>query len=223
MALTIPGVDFASTASEAEIETLARAGYKYVLRYVSGEYAASLAEKEAMWRHGMAIGLAYEGGQYDALNGAAAGEQHAEISRERAKALGLDGIPIYFTVDFDATGRTAQVAEYFEGAAKGLGRHRVGVYGGYAIVAYLAEHKICRWFWQTYAWSGSKVHPACHIYQHENEAKVDGFTVDKDLATDRGPFGVMGPHSRHGDDEHDEREREHERREREHERREREH
>jgi len=46
------------------------------------------------------------------------------------------------------------------------------------------DRNVCRWFWQTYAWSGGQVHPATHILQYSNGHRLGGVDCDYNKATD---------------------------------------
>jgi hypothetical protein len=198
MTLSVPGVDYSIVATSSAAEELRRGGYKFAMRYVSGySKDLTLREKEELWLAGVDTGLVFEREGTEPLQGAAEGRANAEFADQRARALGLHGIPIYFTADFDPTGHTAAIAEYLEGAARTIGHARVGLYGGYGAIAYMSAHKVCRWFWQAAGWAdGHGAHPATHIWQHGINARAGGLDVDLNLATDRGAFGVMGPHAR---------------------------
>jgi hypothetical protein len=71
-----------------------------------------------------------------------------------------------------------------------LGPGRVGVYGSYATVAHCAAAGTAAWFWQTYAWSGGRWHPAAHLQQYRNNVALAGGTVDltRAVTTDYGQW-----------------------------------
>jgi hypothetical protein len=74
-----------------------------------------------------------------------------------------------------------------------LGHDRTGVYGGIAVVDACAAARACTYFWQTSAWSGGRVSPAAHLYQHQYDVKVGGAEVDiNDLLNP--PAGIAWPH-----------------------------
>jgi hypothetical protein len=114
-----------------------------------------------------------DGGRYDAR----------EAERIHKAVGGPANAPIYFSTDFDAS--AAQLAtcyEYLRGCADVLGWDRVGVYGGYRTIAYMAGKGV-KWLWQTYAWSGGRWHPGAQLQQYKNGVKVAGADVDLNRAT----------------------------------------
>jgi hypothetical protein len=91
--------------------------------------------------------------------------------------------PIYFSVDFNATAaQLPAIADYFHGVATVLGLDRVGVYGGFNVIEYLAIIDAARWFWQTYAWSGGNWSIRAHIRQVRNGVSFQGADIDLDTA-----------------------------------------
>ena len=125
------------------------------------------------------FGVDYSKGRvpYDALK--RAGVWDARFSRDRCKSLGLADIPVFFAVDWDATDADKpRIAEYLKGAVSVLGRERVGVYGSFYVVGYMASHKVCDYFWQTYAWSGGFEHDQAHVLQYLNGQSIGGLSLD---------------------------------------------
>ena len=190
--LAIFGVDYAW--GRKPYDALQKAGVKFVMRYISLDATKDLSKAElgALRKRGIKVGLVFEAGAKRALEGHATGAKDAAYCRSRARALGLGTIPIYFAVDWDATDADKpHVADYLKGAVSVLGFERVGVYGSYYVVRYMAQNGACRWFWQTYAWSGGLVHPQAHILQYRNGQTIAGLSVDFDKATtDPAGFGV---------------------------------
>jgi hypothetical protein len=179
MALITQGVDYAW--GHPNYDALKRAGVKFAMRYISHDPGKDLTvgERDELWKRGIGVGLVYESTSGRALQGKAAGVADAEYARHRAAALGLAGIPIYFAVDFDANDKQKPlIANYFRGAVSVLGHDRVGDYGSYYVVRYLHDHNVCKWHWQTYAWSGGQLHPAAHIHQYRNGVSIAGLSCD---------------------------------------------
>jgi hypothetical protein len=188
--LPISGLDFAW--GNPPYDTVKRAGYRFVMRYVSHDPGKDLdgPELKEWHKRGIGVGLVYESTAGRALQGESAGITDAEYADHRCKELGLPGLPVYFAVDFDATdAQKPKILNYINGAAKALGKDRVGVYGSFYVVRYLAGKKACKWFWQTYAWSGGNVHSATHVYQYHNGAKIGSLSCDLNKARS-GPIGV---------------------------------
>lgn len=191
-ALTVPGVDYAW--QKPDPKTLKAQGYKFAMRYLShdGSKNLTLAEKNALFAQGIGVGLVWESTAGRALKGTSAGYADAVEAQKQCLALGLPNAVVYFAVDFDVTdAQKPTVARYIEGAVKVLGEARVGVYGGYWVVRYLAEHETCGWFWQTYAWSGGRIHPKAHIYQWRNGVRLGDGNCDLNRA--QASAGIVYP------------------------------
>lgn len=89
------------------------------------------------------------------------------------------GTAIYFAVDYDAQpGDMPTIAAYMDAAEAQLQDYALGVYGSYAVIDYFAKRGV-KYLWQTYAWSGGKVHPRAQLYQYHNGVNIGG--VDTDL------------------------------------------
>jgi hypothetical protein len=187
MPVIAEGVDFSGRRPSAT--ALRAAGKSFVVRYVSaGQHGKEITPTEARYWSGEGIDVAivYESTAGRALEGRAAGVADARAGRDNVIAAGgpASGGVIYFAVDVDLTAPAQMVAaaQYLTGAASVLGWDQVGVYGEYDLIAYLSTHTECRWFWQTYAWSGGHLHPAAQLYQHRNGQVLDGVEVDLNRA-----------------------------------------
>lgn len=131
----------------------------------------------------MGLVLVYEFDSHRALHGKAAGVADAKTAQAQLNALGLKTAPVYFAVDFDATpGDQAAINQYLMGAASVLGWQRVGVYGSYWVVSRALAAKVCKYGWETYAWSGTNVDSKAHLFQYKNGQRVGGVSVDLDRA-----------------------------------------
>jgi hypothetical protein len=184
MSLNTPGIDYAW--GRPNYDQLRRAGYKFAMRYISHDPAKDLSvgEKQWLFANKIAVGLVFETTAGRAKDGRDAGAQDAVFARARCRVLGLDDIPVYFAVDFDGSG--PEVEGYFKGAVSVLGKDRVGVYAGVRVCEYLGGHGVCKWFWQTYAWSSGRVYSGTHIYQYSNGHTVAGVSCDLNRASDEG-------------------------------------
>ena len=176
---------------------LKAAGKSFAMRYVpyqgdggKGLKADELADLQA---NGIAVGLVFESTAGRMLEGYGAGVTDATVSLAAAAMLGFPkDRPIYFACDFDTIPvQLAMIDDYLRGAASVLGIERVGVYGEYDVVDHCLALGTARWFWQTYAWSGGRVHAAAHVLQYSNGQTVAGGEVDlcRSLAADFGQWG----------------------------------
>jgi hypothetical protein len=96
-------------------------------------------------------------------------------------------------VDWDAgSSDWATIDAALRASAAVLGTDRVGVYGSYDTIAHCAAAGTATWFWQTYAWSGGKLHPKAHLYQYKNGVTVGGGDCDltRGLTTDFGQWNA---------------------------------
>lgn len=195
--MSIEGVDY-SWARPDPVKLYA-AGKRFAVRYLSWGSSGrgnsilsgydngkvlTKAEAERLQAAGLAIVSNWEYRTDDQLRGREGGKTDAREADRLHKAVGGPaGSVIYFSTDFDAsTTQLATCYEYLRGCADVLGWDRVGVYGGYRTVAYMAGKGV-RWLWQTYAWSGGKWHPNAQLQQYKNGVKVAGSDVDLNRAT----------------------------------------
>jgi hypothetical protein len=64
------------------------------------------------------------------------------------------------------------------------------VYGSASIVDGLRKARLCRWGWQTYAWSGGRLSTRAQLYQYSNGHTLAGVSCDynRSLAADFGQW-----------------------------------
>jgi hypothetical protein len=176
------GIDFA--AKPPTPLALKAHGVTFVCRYLSspGNLKNITAPEVLTTRAaGIDIVLVFETAAARALSGRAAGEQDARSARAQARLVGLPAAPIFFAVDFDATPREqVKINAYLAGAAYVLGYAKTGVYGGFYVVKRALDSKVCKYAWQTYAWSGGKWDKRAHIQQYRNAQSLAGISVDFD-------------------------------------------
>ncbi len=183
--MTRKGCDF--SMARPSVAALRTAGLDFVLRYVSTPGNAknlTRAEADRYRAAGIDVGVVFETTAGRALAGNAAGRADAAAAAVQTAAAGGPGAGVvYMAVDVDTT-TTAQrqaVAAYLGGAALAISWERVGVYGEFEVIDYVAAHTPCRWFFQTYAWSGTppRWHPRAQLRQVRNGVRLgDGSQVD---------------------------------------------
>lgn len=184
------GVDY--SWGRPGVSAIAAAGKSFVVRYLTftgdtgkGLLPAELAELRSA---GLDVAVVWQNGKTQTLAGADGGVRDAGLADAALAALGMQGWPVYFAVDFDASPAQLDVVEqYLRGAASVIGSARVGVYGGYRTLDRCNRNGTAAWFWQTIAWSDG-LHPAAHLYQHTVNVQLNGAAVDLDRAI-RGEFG----------------------------------
>lgn len=193
--MAIEGVDSSyNPPSAAECKA---AGKRFSIRYVSTPGHAknlTLAEAKSLTAGGVDIGIVGEITAGRALAGRAQGVADMTSFIKQVNALeGPDPSVIYMAVDFDAVAsQMPAVLDYIRGGASVRGRDWTGVYGSYAVVAACAVARVCKYFWQTYAWSGGKFHSIAQLYQYRNGVTMGTATVDycRAYTDDYGQWGA---------------------------------
>lgn len=174
----IEGVDYSWARPGGA--TLKAAGKHFAVRYLypdgQGGKGLDVSELADLKRNGVEVPVVYESYAARAKEGRAAGEADARTAQKALVAVGLpSGMPIYFAVDYDAPEHEQdEIDAYLRGAASVIGADRVGVYAGYWVIKRCKENNTAKWLWQTYAWSGGKVHPDIHLYQYRNGQDLNG-------------------------------------------------
>jgi hypothetical protein len=188
------GVDYAWGRPGAS--ALKNLGAEFAGRYLSHDTTGknlSRAEADELAAAGIRVFVVWEDAADRALAGRTAGIADALEASLQAQACGMPGDrPIYFAVDFDAApSQMADIMAYLDGAASVLGRHRVGVYGSYAVVQTALDGGHCAWAWQTYAWSAGRWDTRAQVRQYSNDHPINGVSCDYN---DAGPdFGQWMP------------------------------
>jgi hypothetical protein len=179
----LEGVDF--SAGNPSASAFKAAGKHFVCRYLSHDAWKNLTLEEAKkWSQaGIKIVVVWETTAQRALGGHDAGVEDAKAADSQLRQCGGAGHPIYFAADWDVTpAQKPTVLAYLNGAASVLGKDRVGLYGSYWAVKGAADENACKYFWQTYAWSGGNRHPQAQLYQFSNDHTLAGTNVDFDKA-----------------------------------------
>lgn len=104
-----------------------------------------------------------------------------------AVASGIPAVataPIIFSCDVQPSASVeADAVAYMRGVASVLGYGRSGVYGGYGTIQAVANAGVCKYFWQTYAWSNNEWDSRAQLQQYQNSVTVGPMTADRDRAT----------------------------------------
>ena len=197
--MLLEGCDYVAGPPAA---VLRRHGFRFVCRYVStpgNPKNLGRAEAHELLRAGLGIVVVFETTARRALAGRTAGRADAVAAERQLRTVGAPRRqPVYFAVDFDtnplSAGELALVVDYIRGAAQELGVSRVGVYGGLRTIEACDAAGVCRYLWQTRAWSGTPPvwHRGRHLEQPASTVVVGGHTLDIDRAL-RSPFGAWVP------------------------------
>ena len=181
------GVDY---SEGYDIHTLTSNGVTFACRYVGYTSPVlpqtkilTLQEVHDLSSANIPIVSNWEWTANRAQDGFNAGASDAFLADKLHRSLGgPPNKPIYFSVDYNSPG--SDVVPYFQGLASAIGIHRVGVYGGYSCVKYLAQHSLASWYWQTYAWStssaGTNWYTGNHIEQYLNGVTLGNMVLDYD-------------------------------------------
>jgi hypothetical protein len=196
LTMAIEGVDY-SFARPSPLG-LKNAGKKFAVRYggpgTSGKWLTA-GELAALRAVGIDV-VANAEGTAGGYRGTAVGRDWASSADGYFRALGMPADrPIYFSVDFAADAADwASIDAALRGSAAVIGAARVGVYGSYDTIEHCRAAGTAAWFWQTYAWSGGRQHPAAHLYQYQNGVTVGGGDCDltRALVDDYGQWGYQG-------------------------------
>lgn len=148
------------------------------------------SEVEDFKRNGLSIAVVWQYGGVenpDSMRGRAGGVEDARRAESKLKEVGLEGLPVFFAVDFDVTlpQWNNTVSNYFRGAISVLGRERVGIYGHSRAIAWAVEDGLIgragsRYLgWQTKSWSGGFKSSKAVLYQGiHNVPGPDGIGID---------------------------------------------
>src|SRR5664280_2168495 len=192
------GLDY--SFGRPNLDTVKQQGYSFVARYLAVDGGSKLiikTEADQIRAHGLGLVLVYEQCAGRAKEGRAAGKADGQTALTQARSVGFpDTRPVYFAVDYDATGTDqAAIDVYLRGAADSIGANRIGVYGSYAVVERCFTNDSARFFWQTYAWSAGKISTHTHVLQYSNGRTVGGASVDlnESKQADFGAWGIPAP------------------------------
>src|SRR5215472_14212139 len=132
-------------------------GATFIVRYGSRDPSKNLTQSEldSALRNMLSVAIVWQEGKTQMLRGYPGGQTDAEDADAFVRGLGLAGIPIYFSCDFDpASGDWVNVDAYMDGAKSIVGKGRTGGYGGKPFISRQFDAGRMTWGWQTYAWSG---------------------------------------------------------------------
>jgi hypothetical protein len=189
------GIDYAFDP-HPPVGKLKSAGISFVCRYLTGK-GKNLTEQEAraISAAGLDLVALYEstGKTFEGGYNAGVEDAHSAIAAlNHIKPKGNP--PVIFTCDADVSGegRTGEALEYIRGAVHTIGWFRVGLYAGYGPVQAAHAENRCKFYFQTYAWSGDKWSPHAQLRQVHNGISIFGADcdLDKAVAADFGQFRV---------------------------------
>jgi hypothetical protein len=181
-----------------------RAGYVGAVRYVGfpdRRKCTNRAEFSDFHSNGLGMATVFERDAADWRGGFGAGQVSARQARDHTNAIGFPADrPIYMAIDQDvvSTGEFDTMIEYLRGANASLGGSALtGVYGEADVIDRARDAGVAHWFWQTAAWSRSRVAKDLHIFQHVGAVNVGGVGCDINEVLQED----WGQHSYQGDDD----------------------
>lgn len=177
------GIDCATKLNKSLALTLKAKGIQFIGRYLgNGWKSMNKKEADTIINTGLKLVSIWETNptkaSYFSRN---KGISDGQEATKYAKSIGQTSkSAIYFTVDYDARpSDLAVILDYFAGVKEGIDKdYKVGAYGPYSVMQKLYENKAAQFYWQTYAWSRGKIADFIHIYQHQNDVKMENIQVD---------------------------------------------
>ena len=169
---------------------LAAAGISFVCRYVTDGGSGlpnkilTAAEFADLQANNIAVVFNWEQAADNMLGGAAQGTTDAQAALANIRSLpGAPSQPVvYFSCDFDSTpDQQTPINAYLQAAAQVLGGSQfVGIYGGFWPLSRALDAGVCKYGWQTEAWSGGNVDSRINIMQRNGLGyqTVDGVQCD---------------------------------------------
>ena len=166
------------------------AGFAFLVRYASRDPSQAgknltKAELDSALAKGLKVCVVWQDSKSQMKGGYSAGQSHAGSADSFARNLGLSGIPVYFSCDFDPVSSDWGVIDgYMNGVISVIGKPRTGGYGGYSFIKRQLDAGRMAWGWQTYAWSGTPTQwdSRAQLRQVKNDYARCGGTIDDDEA-----------------------------------------
>lgn len=170
------GADYVnlSTLKPAGVDTLTRAGVKFVCRYVARSSSIgkiiTAKERDILHDAGILISLVYEGNLGDHLGGAPAGRANGQFARQFARDLGHpDAVPLWCAVDRNVLpGADAlKASDYVRAFADGAEQDRPAGYMDTDAARVLAPWNPYWWRPAAKSWGALEPgDPVLHMQQH---------------------------------------------------------
>ncbi|MBD3004527.1 glycoside hydrolase domain-containing protein [Streptomyces sp. 5-10] len=166
-----------------------RSGFTGVLRYLSigkDDTGQGLTTDEltSLLKAGLSVGCIWQEDGDAMTGGSKTGETHGKRAREAMQKLKAPkGSAVYFAADSEKI--TAQhAADYLTAARPALGPYIIGLYGGIDVITGTKERMgdNAAYWWQTAAWSGSRIADRIHLYQAVHRGNFAGAQVDVNAA-----------------------------------------
>ena len=178
-----PGIDTSQPLTAEQCASIRKSGYLWVGRYLvpptGYKKALTAAEAKRITDAGLRILTVWETTANRAKAGSQAGEYDGERALQCARNIQMPESGCIYFVDYDApAGDYSAIEKYLDSAKRWISPYKIGVYGGYKVIDYLASRNVCDCYWQCMAWSYGKKHPARNVYQSKAEVSIYGLDVD---------------------------------------------
>lgn len=158
-------------------------GARFLVRYGSRDPSKNLTkgELDSALALGYSVAVVWQEGKTQMKRGRDGGITDARDADAFVNGLGLRGIPVYFSCDYDPpSGDWPLIDGYLDGVASVIGRGRTGGYGGLPFIQRGFGNGRLAWGWQTYAWSGGSWDSRAQLRQVHNDQPVCGGVIDWD-------------------------------------------
>jgi hypothetical protein len=176
------GIDYADGKGLTTAEMKAN-GVQFVCRYLSGGGAKDIHQEELSTLLGADVAVVLNWETWGQMPSGAQGVADATAAQQEAAGLGLGDAPIYFSADFDPTGKTASIDAYMRGVASVIGQERTGLYAGLAGIQAYFDAAIGKYGWQTCGWSAGQWDSRAQLQQWNINYQMGPAEVDQDRAT----------------------------------------
>lgn len=177
------GIDY--SWDRPDLDCLKRQGVTFIVRYGSRDPSKNLSKSElnAILNRGMSVAVVWQEGKTQMTRGHSGGQTDARDANSFVNGLGLNGIPVYFSCDYDPPSSDwGKIDAYLDGVASIIGRPRTGGYGGLKFIQRGFGNGRLTYGWQTYAWSGvpTQWDSRAQLRQVNNDVVVCGGAIDWD-------------------------------------------
>lgn len=189
-------VRLGADAMSSNIATLHNLGADFISRYLSDfpSKNLTLAEATALSKAGIDVVSNWEDDVNSWQRGFAGGQRDAQVAWAQHKACGgVDGRPVYFSVDTDVNPANSTLHAYFQGLGAGMTPAQIGVYGSTGVCKALKSLGLAPWTWRTMStgWTGGAGVPS--DFNVEQTGYFNGsYDRDASITVDFGQWRVGG-------------------------------
>lgn len=180
--MTQKGIDCASTLTASIMNLFIADGVSFVVRYLdeSSWKRMTAGEAKIISNAGVRLGSVFERKGDRASVVGSQGAADGQSALRSAKAVGQpEGSTIYFAVDYEAgPADMDNIEAYLRAADQVTPGYHIGVYGSYYVIEAMFNRGVCKYFWQTIAWSRGNRSTHANIFQLDIDKPVHGIGID---------------------------------------------